>query len=105
MPAGQKLGLDGVGWHTFRHTYRSWLDATGAPLGVQQKLMRHAQISTTIDVWECADGIEAGCEQQSGPDGAAPCASAGDRGMSPQQKRPHCGLFGGFGKWVEPDGA
>ena len=26
-----------VGWHTFRHTYRSWLDETGAPMGVQQK--------------------------------------------------------------------
>jgi integrase len=25
---------DGVGWHTFRHTYRSWLDDTGAPVGV-----------------------------------------------------------------------
>jgi hypothetical protein len=40
-----------VGWHTFRHTYRSWLDATGAPLGVQQKLMRHSQISTTMNVY------------------------------------------------------
>ena len=39
--------LDNVGWHTFRHTYRSWLDDTGAPMGVQQKLMRHADISTT----------------------------------------------------------
>jgi integrase len=37
------------GWHTFRHTYRSWLDATGAPVGVQQKMMRHAQISTTMN--------------------------------------------------------
>jgi integrase len=42
---------DGIGWHTFRHTYRSWLDDTGAPMGVQQKLMRHAQISTTKNVY------------------------------------------------------
>ena len=42
---------DGIGWHTFRHTYRSWLDDTGAPMGVQQKLMRHAQISTTMNVY------------------------------------------------------
>jgi integrase len=42
---------DGTGWHTFRHTYRSWLDDTGAPMGVQQKLMRHAQISTTMNVY------------------------------------------------------
>jgi len=37
--------------HTFRHTYRSMLDATGAPIGVQQKLMRHAQVATTMDVY------------------------------------------------------
>ncbi|HMH15291.1 MAG TPA: site-specific integrase [Edaphobacter sp.] len=42
---------DGVGWHTFRHTYRSWLDDTGAPVGVQQKLMRHAQVSTTMNIY------------------------------------------------------
>jgi integrase len=36
---------------SFRHTYRSLLDASGAPIGVQQKLMRHAQIATTMDVY------------------------------------------------------
>jgi len=46
---GGKLGH--IGWHTFRHTYRSWLDDTGAPIGVQQKLMRHAQVSTTMNVY------------------------------------------------------
>ena len=40
-----------IGWHTFRHTYRSWLDATGAPLKVQQELMRHASITTTMNVY------------------------------------------------------
>jgi integrase len=40
-----------IGWHTFRHSYRVWLDETGAPLGVQQKLMRHANISTTMNVY------------------------------------------------------
>ena len=50
-PAGRKLGLEGIGWHTFRHTYRAWLDSTGAPIGVQQKLMRHAGIGTTMDVY------------------------------------------------------
>jgi len=47
---GTELGIR-LGWHTFRHTYRSWLDATGAPIGVQQKLMRHAQVSTTMNVY------------------------------------------------------
>jgi integrase len=42
----------GVGWHTFRYTYRSWLDSTSAPIGGQQKLMRHAQVSTTMNVYE-----------------------------------------------------
>jgi len=36
--AGKSVKLGTIGWHTFRHTYRSWLDATGAPLGVQQKV-------------------------------------------------------------------
>jgi hypothetical protein len=40
-----------IGWHSLRHSYRAWLDETGAPLGVQQKLMRHANISTTMNVY------------------------------------------------------
>ncbi len=40
-----------VGWHTFRHTYRSLLDASGAPMTVQQQLMRHASIQTTMNVY------------------------------------------------------
>jgi integrase len=50
-PAGIKLGLGPIGWHTFRHTYRSWLDETGAPMKVQQELMRHASIQTTMNVY------------------------------------------------------
>jgi integrase len=50
-PLGEKLGLGTIGWHTFRHTYRSWLDETGAPMKVQQELMRHASIQTTMNVY------------------------------------------------------
>jgi integrase len=50
-PAGRKLRLGDIGWHTFRHTYRSWLDSVGTSMGVQQKLMRHAQIATTMNVY------------------------------------------------------
>jgi integrase len=64
--ASRDLGLR-IGWHTFRHSYRSWLDATGAPVGVQQKLMRHAQISTTKHLRKRAHGLEARREPQSGP--------------------------------------
>lgn len=36
-----------IGWHTFRHTYRTLLSKAETPLDVQQKLLRHAQITTT----------------------------------------------------------
>ena len=40
-----------IGWKTFRHSYRSWLDQTEAPMGVQRELMRHASIQTTMNVY------------------------------------------------------
>jgi integrase len=53
-PAGKKLGLFGLGWHTFRHSYRTMIDDLGTPVGVQQKLMRHADIRTTMNVYGSA---------------------------------------------------
>jgi hypothetical protein len=51
-PAAKRAQIkESIGWHTLRHSYRAWLDETGAPLGVQQKLMRHANISTTMNVY------------------------------------------------------
>jgi integrase len=42
-----------------RHTYRSWLDAVGTSIAVQQKLMRHADIRTTMNVYgDCRDGCD-----------------------------------------------
>jgi integrase len=50
--AGIQAGLgDGIGWHTFRHSYRLWLDDAGAPLTVQKELMRHASIQTTMNIY------------------------------------------------------
>jgi integrase len=43
-----KQGFGSIGWHTFRHTYRSLLSGVKTALDVQQKLMRQAQISTTM---------------------------------------------------------
>jgi len=40
-------GFGRVGWHIFRHNYRSWLSGADTPIDVQQQLMRHAQILTT----------------------------------------------------------
>jgi len=47
--AGAQAGIGGLGTHSLRHTYRSWLDAAGASVAVQQKLMRHASITTTMN--------------------------------------------------------
>jgi len=49
--AASVAGMTGIGTHTMRHTYRSWLDAVGAPIAVQQKLMRHADVRTTMNVY------------------------------------------------------
>jgi integrase len=46
-----KAGIGALGTHTLRHTYRSWLDSIGAPVAVQQKLMRHSDIRTTMNVY------------------------------------------------------
>jgi RNA polymerase sigma-70 factor (ECF subfamily) len=53
-PACEKIGLRGVGWHSFRHTYRTLIDDIGTPLGVQQRLMRHADIKTTMNTYGSA---------------------------------------------------
>lgn len=52
--AADAAGLGYMGTHTFRHSYRMWLDSVGAPIGVQQKLMRHADIRTTMNIYDDA---------------------------------------------------
>ena len=47
-----------MGTHTFRHSYRMWIDAIGTPVGVQQLLMRHADIRTTMNIYGEADAAE-----------------------------------------------
>ena len=49
--AAVAAGLETFGTHTLRHSYRSWLDAVGTTIAVQQKLMRHADIRTTTNVY------------------------------------------------------
>jgi integrase len=63
---GVAAGIGGdIGWHTFRHSYRSWLDETGAPLTVQKELMCHASIQTTMNIYGKAmtDSKRPGSEQ------------------------------------------
>jgi integrase len=49
--AAERAGIGKLGTHTFRHTYRSWLDAVGTPIAIQQKMMRHTDIRTTMNVY------------------------------------------------------
>jgi integrase len=49
--AAKKAGMGHVSSHAFRHTYRTWLDSVGTPVGVQQKLMRHSDIRTTMNIY------------------------------------------------------
>lgn len=49
--AAAAAGLAGFGTHALRHTFRSWLDAVGTTVAVQQKLMRHADVRTTMNVY------------------------------------------------------
>jgi integrase len=49
--AAIKAGVGPLGTHTLRHTYRSWIDSVGTAAAVQQKLMRHSDIRTTMNVY------------------------------------------------------
>jgi integrase len=49
--AAQRAGIGSIGTHTMRHTFRSWLDAVGTSVAVQQKAMRHADIRTTMNTY------------------------------------------------------
>jgi integrase len=52
QPAARRVGIaTQVGWHTFRHTYSSLLADNGNDVKVVQELMRHAKLSTTMEVY------------------------------------------------------
>jgi len=49
--AAEVAQIGHLGTHCWRHTYRSWLAAVGTPVSVQQKMMRHADIRTTFNIY------------------------------------------------------
>jgi len=51
LPAGIDAGLGRIGWHTFRHSYSTLLRALRVDLKVQQELLRHADIRTTMNIY------------------------------------------------------
>ncbi len=51
-PAAERAGLGkGIGWHTFRHSYSTMLRQLGVDVKVQQELLRHSDIRTTLNVY------------------------------------------------------
>jgi integrase len=51
-PAAKEIGIVGhFGWHTFRHTYATLLKGNGEDVKVVQELMRHANISVTLNIY------------------------------------------------------
>ena len=56
--AAARAGIGALGTHSLRHTFRSWLDAVGTPVGVQQKLMRHSDVRTTMNIYGDAASAE-----------------------------------------------
>jgi integrase len=50
--AADRIGLrKRIGWHTFRHTFGTILNATGENAKVIQELMRHATLKVTMDTY------------------------------------------------------
>lgn len=62
--ASKAAGIGGLGTHCLRHTFRTWLDSVGTPVGVQQRLMRHADIRTTMNVY--GDAVTADMQEPHG---------------------------------------
>ena len=51
-PAAKKAGIaKWVGFHTFRHIYSALLKANNEDVKVVQELMRHANITTTMNIY------------------------------------------------------
>lgn len=51
-PAGRKLGFDWVNWRCMRTSHSTWLRMAGADIKDRQAQMRHANASTTLDIYE-----------------------------------------------------
>jgi len=52
QPAARKArSIKVIGWHTFRHTYSTMLSEHGDDVKVVQELMRHAKLSTTMEIY------------------------------------------------------
>jgi integrase len=48
QPVVEKLGLPHIGWHTFRHSYRTWIGSGKATVSEQMGMMRHSSPAQTL---------------------------------------------------------
>jgi integrase len=51
QPVARRLGLNFVDWRCFRRSYATWLVQSGADPKSVQGQMRHARVSTTMDIY------------------------------------------------------
>ena len=49
--AALRAGIGKIGWHTFRHSYSTLLRSMGADIKVQQELLRHSTVQSTMNVY------------------------------------------------------
>jgi integrase len=55
-PAGEKLGITfNLGWHTFRHSFKNLLKASGADPEMMRDLMRHSDTHITMNTYGESD--------------------------------------------------
>lgn len=85
--AGTAAEIGRLSTHTMRHAYRSWLDAVGAPITVQQKLMRHASVITTLDV--CGDVV------------TDEMSEVGSKVVGLAQSQSDCKLIASVSRWLK----
>ena len=50
-PTAEKLKIVGLGWHTFRHSYKSWMAEAKISPAQMKDLMRHSDFKTTMDTY------------------------------------------------------
>ena len=46
-----RAAIGEIGWHTFRHSYSTMLRAAGTDIKVQQELLRHSTIQSTMNIY------------------------------------------------------
>jgi site-specific recombinase XerD len=58
-PAVQRAGITKrIGWHTLRHAFGTLVKSQGADVATTQSLMRHANVSVTMDRYVQAIGAD-----------------------------------------------